>query len=419
MADVLCLDTEPETLQQLKASHNVLGVPFGYRDGVRYLHRAPQDFDLIVCDLRRPACFDRTKWGPYGGNDNYKCAIVPPDQVTWDYDLVSRNGKPPEKEYRHRLIYETQIEQMNGPSPFGPNDIRQAIAVGGVPAFIFLNREWVWRTGGYSFPDFVGLQWETGETNATRFSVLEPLVGVTTDWDPPLSVLNPVRCMLRSGPKIPARVQQKDSLHAEPIVVDRIGSILGQWVQYGNGGVWLLPATNDNAAVARNFADRPAVWQHRAQRDVTSQISSAAPQQRWDLFISHAFEDKTYADKLYEALRSRGVAVWYDKPILTMGDSLRQKIDEGLAASRFGVVVFSDAFFSKHKRWSQAELNALVGLQMADGRKRILPIWHGIDRAGVARYSPMLADLLASESRLGIERNVADILTAIDWTNGA
>src|ERR1700693_3291378 len=168
MADILCLDTEPETLWALKgAGHNVLSASFGYADGFRYLHRAPQDFDLIVNDLRHPACYDKTKWGPYGGNDNYKCAIIPQEQLTWEVRYISEGyGDAVRGEQRYHLISETQIEHMSAPSPFGPNEIRQAIALGGVPAILFLNPEWVLRTGGYEFPAFVGLQWETGETNA-------------------------------------------------------------------------------------------------------------------------------------------------------------------------------------------------------------------------------------------------------------
>jgi hypothetical protein len=38
-------------------------------------------------------------------------------------------------------------------------------------------------------------------------------------------------------------------------------------------------------------------------------------------------------------LTALGLKVWYDEWTLTIGDSLRQKIDEGLAGSEFGIVV--------------------------------------------------------------------------------
>ena len=78
----------------------------------------------------------------------------------------------------------------------------------------------------------------------------------------------------------------------------------------------------------------------------------------WDLFISHASEDKaSVARPLAEILREKGIRVWIDETELCLGDSLRAKIDEGLAQSRFGLVIVSRAFLSK--RWPIQELNGL------------------------------------------------------------
>jgi hypothetical protein len=90
MAEILCLDTEQRTVAALQAAgHSVLSAPFGYRTGMRYLHRPPQELDLVVCDMRRAACFDVRRWGPYGGNDNYKCTIVPESELNWETRLIA------------------------------------------------------------------------------------------------------------------------------------------------------------------------------------------------------------------------------------------------------------------------------------------------------------------------------------------
>lgn len=60
-----------------------------------------------------------------------------------------------------------------------------------------------------------------------------------------------------------------------------------------------------------------------------------------DVFISHAHEDKEVARPLAEALRERGLTVWYDEYVLRLGDSLRETIDRGLATARFGIVILS------------------------------------------------------------------------------
>jgi len=120
----------------------------------------------------------------------------------------------------------------------------------------------------------------------------------------------------------------------------------------------------------------------------------------WDVFISHASEDKDgVARPLAEELRSRGIRVWYDEFSLTLGDSLRRSIDKGLGNSRFGVVILSHNFFAKE--WPQRELDGLTALEISKG-KVILPIWHGVSHDDVARYSPVLSDRVAVSSEKGV-----------------
>jgi hypothetical protein len=131
----------------------------------------------------------------------------------------------------------------------------------------------------------------------------------------------------------------------------------------------------------------------------------------WDVFISHASEDKVaFAAPLADALQKKGVKVWFDAFTLTVGDSLRGSIDRGLTQSRYGVVILSESFF--RKRWPQLELDGLVARE-ADGGKVILPVWHEIDENRVRHHSPMLAGKLAISSSHGLEYVVAEILRVI------
>lgn len=116
----------------------------------------------------------------------------------------------------------------------------------------------------------------------------------------------------------------------------------------------------------------------------------------YDVFICHASEDKNYVDKLANSLKEIGIAVWYDSFIIQWGDDLRSTIDKGLKASRFGIVVFSKAFF-QGKKWTEHELNGLFSKE-TKGQKVILPIWHDITREDVAQYSLSLADRIAKDS---------------------
>lgn len=114
----------------------------------------------------------------------------------------------------------------------------------------------------------------------------------------------------------------------------------------------------------------------------------------WDVFISHAGEDKvTVARPLAQSLRSLGLRVWLDETELRIGDNLRRKIDEGLAHSRFGIIILSPAFF--RKEWPQYELDGLITNQNSGGRRVLLPIWHGITENEVRMRSPSLAGAVA------------------------
>ncbi len=131
----------------------------------------------------------------------------------------------------------------------------------------------------------------------------------------------------------------------------------------------------------------------------------------WDVFVSHASEDKDdVARPLAEALRASHLEVWFDEFTLRAGDSLRRSIDQGLRGARFGVVVLSPAFF--RKEWAMKELDALASRE-AEGRKVILPVWHEIDAATVARYSPMLAGRYALRSNSGLDVVVESLVQVI------
>ena len=122
-------------------------------------------------------------------------------------------------------------------------------------------------------------------------------------------------------------------------------------------------------------------------------MSNGDQSHQWDVFISHASEDKeTFVRPLAEALRSLGVTVWYDEFSLKVGDSLSRSIDKGIAGSRYGLVVVSPAFIDKP--WPEHELRGLVTREIDEG-KVILPIWHGVDRRSVLKFSPSLADKVA------------------------
>jgi len=132
---------------------------------------------------------------------------------------------------------------------------------------------------------------------------------------------------------------------------------------------------------------------------------------RWDVFISHASEDKVgVAVPLAVSLQQHGLKVWLDRTELSLGDSLRSKIDQGLSQSRYGIVILSKAFFAKH--WPLRELNGLVSRE-TEANKVVLPVWHGVDHGYISQYSAILADKLAVSTDDGLDKVVSAIIDVL------
>lgn len=133
----------------------------------------------------------------------------------------------------------------------------------------------------------------------------------------------------------------------------------------------------------------------------------------FDVFISHSSEDKDAVVRpLAVALRQEGLSVWYDEFELKIGDSLRQKIDKGLAKSRFGIVVLSRSFIKKG--WTNYELDGII-TRVVSGEQVILPIWHDITKKEVVDFSPSIADKLArNTSNYTVEEIAKEIAEVIN-----
>ena len=154
--------------------------------------------------------------------------------------------------------------------------------------------------------------------------------------------------------------------------------------------------------IARAMADRPS---GPPDRDGTVVLKE------YDVFISHAAEDKgEIVRPLANALRASGLTVWYDEFELAIGDSLRRKIDAGIARSKFGVVVLSTHFFAKG--WPQYELDGITTMSVS-GKQAILPIWHKLTKAQVIAESPSLADKVARNTADSTIEEIADEIAQV------
>jgi hypothetical protein len=146
------------------------------------------------------------------------------------------------------------------------------------------------------------------------------------------------------------------------------------------------------AQIAQQLEDRAT------QTPAFKPTAPAGQSEAFDVFISHAWEDKeTFVDDLATQAKAAGLRVWYDTAEIEWGDSLRQKIDAGLAGSYFGVAVLSPDFFAKP--WPNYELDGLLE-KATSGAGRLLPIWHKMTKDEVAKRSFSLSGRMALNTSL-------------------
>lgn len=132
---------------------------------------------------------------------------------------------------------------------------------------------------------------------------------------------------------------------------------------------------------------------------------------KWDVFISHSSEDKdTIVRELANVLKKLGLNVWYDEFTLKIGDSLTQKIDEGLIDSNYGIIIISKAFLNK--KWTDYEYRSLLTKE-DNFKKVILPIWHNITQNEIKGFSLYLADKFALDTKKNNIQEIAKKLLEI------
>ena len=90
------------------------------------------------------------------------------------------------------------------------------------------------------------------------------------------------------------------------------------------------------------------------------------------VFISHSSKDHNFTMLLAEKLKKDFTDIWIDEWELQAGDSIVQKISEGIRKSSFFIIVFSK--YSIKSNWVLRELNSALMRQLTKDDVKILPI---------------------------------------------
>jgi len=89
-------------------------------------------------------------------------------------------------------------------------------------------------------------------------------------------------------------------------------------------------------------------------------------------FLSHSSKDKPFIRQLATDLTKNGITVWLDEQMIKVGDSIVERVGQGLAESDYFLIALSDN--SVNSEWVKKELNQALLQEIADKKVKVLPL---------------------------------------------
>ena len=122
-----------------------------------------------------------------------------------------------------------------------------------------------------------------------------------------------------------------------------------------------------------------------------STVGSTSPR----AFLSYAREDRQLAEQVAAALQANGIDTWWAGWCIGAGDSLRQKIDEGLADCTHFLVLLTPASITKP--WVNQEMDAGL-VRKLNENTRFIAVRSGL---AASALPPLLAGMLSPSKTFG------------------
>lgn len=90
------------------------------------------------------------------------------------------------------------------------------------------------------------------------------------------------------------------------------------------------------------------------------------------VFLSHSSKDKKIVDVIFDEFQKNEISAWYDKYQIEPGDSITDKISEGLDKSDIGIICISNNFLNGSSGWTKNELNFFIQRRMHNPNKSFI-----------------------------------------------
>lgn len=126
-----------------------------------------------------------------------------------------------------------------------------------------------------------------------------------------------------------------------------------------------------------------------------------------NVFISHRRSDNAEAERLATDLRSAGHDVWLDEWDISLGDSIVQKMNEGLEGATYVVVCYSAA--GVDSPWMGREWMSTLARQLDGQRVKLLPVL----LTGGGAVPALLSDVKYADLVRDWKSGMAEVLRAV------
>lgn len=95
------------------------------------------------------------------------------------------------------------------------------------------------------------------------------------------------------------------------------------------------------------------LWKNTKDRNISHTV-----------FLSHSSKDEEMVNMIFDEFQKSEISAWYDKYEIEPGDSITDKINDGLEKSDVGIICISNNFLDSKTGWTKAELNYFVQRRM-------------------------------------------------------
>lgn len=123
-------------------------------------------------------------------------------------------------------------------------------------------------------------------------------------------------------------------------------------------------------------------------------------------FLSHSSFDKPFIRQLAADLTANGIGVWLDEQRIRVGDSIPDKIAQGLAESDYFLIGISEK--STNSEWVKRELNNALVTEVERRNVRILPL-----KLDDSRVPTIIADKKYADFSVSYKTGLEDLLIAL------